>query len=186
MKLTFLGVDGIPMVEPGDDLASMIHDAALAMGEPLRNDDVVVIAQKIISKAENRYLDLSTVTPSAEAEALAVEVDKDPRKVRAILDESNEVVRARPGVLIVEQRQGFVQANAGIDQSNIAWGEVAEDDLCLLLPEWVAKAQSTLVRLTCLQVTLKQLQAEKLPLLSTSRSAFAPPRMPVLPSCLSG
>lgn len=123
------------MIEPGDDLATMICDAVLASGETLEDDDVLVIAQKIVSKAENRYLDLATVTPSAEAIALAREVDKDPRKVQAILDESNEVVRKREGVLIVEQKLGFIQANAGIDQSNIPDRGADEDMMCLLLPE---------------------------------------------------
>jgi len=121
MKLTYIGVDNIPMVSPGDDLLTQIDEGLASMGEQLLAADVIVIAQKIISKAENRYLDLTTVNPSGEAKQLAIEVDKDPRKVQAILDESNEVVRKRPGVLIVEQNQGFVQANAGID-------------LCLLLP----------------------------------------------------
>ncbi len=121
------------MVQPGDDLAVLILDALTEMGEALTDDDVIVLAQKIVSKAENRYLDLRTVTPSEEACRLAKEVDKDPRKVQAILDESNEVVRKREGVLIVEHRLGFVQANAGIDQSNISHEEDDEDNLCLLL-----------------------------------------------------
>ena len=134
MKLTFLGVENIPMVQPGDDLLALIDAGLASMGEALQADDVIVLAQKIVSKAENRYLDLTTVTPSEEAIRLAAEVDKDPRKVQAILDESNEVVRKRPGVLIVEQRLGFVQANAGIDQSNIINEHGDPDDLCLLLP----------------------------------------------------
>lgn len=134
MKLTYFSVDGIPMVEPGDDLVHQIDRAITAMGESLLDKDVIVIAQKIISKAEDRYLDLRTVTPSEKAIALGEKVDKDPRKVQAILDESVEVIRARPGVLIVEQRNGFVQANAGIDQSNITVGDGDPDDLCLLLP----------------------------------------------------
>ena len=134
MKLTYFGVENIPMVETGDDLVELIDTALASMGESLQENDVVVIAQKIISKAENRYLDLRTVEPGEDAIRLAEEVDKDPRKVQAILDESNEVVRARPGVLIVEQKGGFVQANAGIDQSNIKQGDGAPDELCLLLP----------------------------------------------------
>ncbi len=134
MKLTYIGIENIPMVEPGDDLAGQIIDAVTGMQETLQNGDVIVIAQKVISKAEGRYLDLNEVTPSKEAIELGKTVDKDPRKVQAILDESNEVVRAREGVLIVEQRNGFVQANAGIDQSNIAYKDVEPDELCLLLP----------------------------------------------------
>lgn len=144
MKLTFTGIENIPLVQPGDDLASLIVTAVTDMGEEIRDDDVLVLAQKIVSKAENRYLDLATVVPSAEAEALAIEVDKDPRKVQAILDESNEVVRTREGVLIVEHKLGFVQANAGIDQSNISHAGDDEDLICLLLPEDPDKSARTI------------------------------------------
>jgi len=122
------------MVEPGDDIARLIMTAVEQSGDEILDDDVIVIAQKIISKAEDRYLDLRTVNPGPEAQALAIEVDKDPRKVQAILDESNEVVRKRPGVLIVEHKLGFVQANAGIDQSNITHEDDDDDHRCLLLP----------------------------------------------------
>ncbi|MFT4713338.1 MAG: coenzyme F420-0:L-glutamate ligase/coenzyme F420-1:gamma-L-glutamate ligase [Candidatus Azotimanducaceae bacterium] len=134
MKLEFIGIENIPMIEPGDDLATLIEQGLASMGEQLRDDDVLVLAQKIISKVEDRYLDLRTVVPSAEAIALAQEVDKPPNKVQAILDESNEVVRKRKGVLIVEHKLGFVQANAGIDQSNISHENDADDNMCLLLP----------------------------------------------------
>lgn len=132
MELRLIGVPGIPMVQPGDDLTGQIIAAVAAMGEEILADDVIVIAQKVISKAEGRYLDLRTVTPSQEAIKLGLEVDKDPRKVQAILDESNEVVRSRRGVLIVEQRLGFVQANAGIDQSNIPHEGDDLNNICLL------------------------------------------------------
>ena len=135
MKLTFIGIENIPLVQPGDDLVALITEAVHDMGEEILDDDVLVVAQKIVSKAENRYLDLRTVEPSVEAEVLGVKVDKDPRKVQAILDESNEVVRTREGVLIVEHKLGFVQANAGIDQSNISHEGDEEDMICLLLPE---------------------------------------------------
>ena len=134
MDLHLIGLKGIPMVEPDDDVAQLIMSAAEASGDGIQNDDVIVIAQKIISKDENRYLDLREVKPSAEAETIAIEVDKDPRKVQAILDESNEIVRKRLGVLIVEQKLGFVQANAGIDQSNINHEGDDDDHTCLLLP----------------------------------------------------
>ena len=134
MNLTFIGVDNIPMVQPGDDLVAMVAEGLNSMGETLKNDDVLVFAQKVISKAEDRYLDLTTVEPSDEALKIGLEVDKDPRKVQAVLDESREIIRKRPGVLIVEQNLGFVQANAGIDQSNIINDGGDDDDLCLLLP----------------------------------------------------
>lgn len=131
MDLRLFGIPGIPMVEPGDDLVTQILSALEACNETLQQGDVLVIAQKIISKAEGRYLDLRTVEPSAEALEVAEQVDKDPRKVQAILDESNLVVRSRPGVLIVEHKLGFVQPNAGIDQSNI---DADDENRCLLLP----------------------------------------------------
>ncbi len=135
MKLCFTAIENIPMVQPGDDLAELIVTALASMGESLQNDDVVVIAQKIVSKSENRYVDLRTVEPGEKARRLAIEVDKDPRKVQVILDESREVVRKREGVLIVEHKLGFVQANAGVDQSNIVQEESVEEETCLLLPE---------------------------------------------------
>ena len=135
MELSFTGLPDIPMVKPGDNLVELIIDSLEHLGQDLESGDVLVIAQKIVSKAENRYLDLKTIEPSSLAITLAQKVQKDPRKVQAILDQSNEVVRASPGVLIVEQKSGFVQANGGIDQSNIEVKGVDPDDLCLLLPE---------------------------------------------------
>ena len=134
MNLSFFSINGIPMVKPGDDLVNLINDGLIGMNEAFQNEDVLVIAQKIISKAENRYVDLTEVVPGDRAKRIALDVDKDPRKVQVILDESNEVVRARSGVLIVEHRLGFVQANAGIDQSNITNDDGDNEDLCLLLP----------------------------------------------------
>lgn len=134
MKLTYFGVDNIPMVQPGDDVAVLILQGLASMGEALQEDDVIVIAQKIISKAEDCYVNLNDITPSSEATSLGEEIDKDPRKVQLILDESKEVVRKRQGVMIVEHRLGFVHASAGIDQSNITNEEGDDEDLCLLLP----------------------------------------------------
>ena len=134
MKLTYFGVDNIPMVQPGDDVAGLILQGLASMGESLQEDDVIVIAQKIISKAEDCYVNLNDITPSSEAIRLGEEIDKDPRKVQLILDESREVVRKRQGVMIVEHRLGFVHASAGIDQSNITNEEGDDEDLCLLLP----------------------------------------------------
>ena len=131
--LTLSAIDGIPLVRPGDDVAALLLDALAASGEALANGDLLVIAQKIISKAEDRYVRLRDVTPSPRARELAAEVDKDPRIVELILSESTEVVRHRPGVLIVAHRLGLVLANAGIDASNVAEGG-ADDDRVLLLP----------------------------------------------------
>ena len=121
----------MPMVEAGDDLADMITTAIAAAGVALSDGDIVCVAQKIVSKAENRLTPLAGVKPSQEAIDLAKETDKDPRLVQLILDESTEVLRKKPGVLIMRHRLGFVGAHAGVDQSNIEHGE---DENALLLP----------------------------------------------------
>ena len=115
-----LAVPGIPLVREGDDLVALIGEGLARGGIAPRAGDVFVLAQKIVSKAEGRMVDLATVQPSPEAIELAGKVQKDPRLVELILSESVRVVRARPGILIVEHRLGFVMANAGIDQSNVA------------------------------------------------------------------
>ena len=118
MALSVTGIEGLPLVQPGDDLCAILMDAMNARTS-LRDGDVLVVAQKIVSKAEGRLVRLADVAPSADAVALAAETDKNPRLVQLILDESVAVVRKRPGVLIVRHRLGFVSANAGIDQSNV-------------------------------------------------------------------
>ncbi len=123
----------IPLVKPGDDLAALIADGLSRAGEKLQDGDILVLAQKIVSKASNRIVDLRDVAPTAKAEALAVEVDKDPRQVQLILDESVDVVGKRPGVLIVAHRIGIVMANAGIDASNVEQADGSEH--VLLLPK---------------------------------------------------
>ncbi len=124
---------GVSLVKPGDDLATVILGALAASQEKLCDGDVLVVAQKIVSKAEGRIVRLASVSPSAEAQSLARKVNKDPRLVELILRESSEVVRYRRDVLIVAHRLGFVMANAGIDHSNVEQG--AGDDTALLLPE---------------------------------------------------
>ncbi len=131
-RLTLVALPGFPLVQPGDDLVSLIADAVERADEALVDGDILVLAQKIVSKAEDRYRELKDVEPSQEALELALKVDKDPRLVELILGESNEVVRYRPGVLVVEHRSGVVLANAGIDQSNIEQADGAER--VLLLP----------------------------------------------------
>lgn len=130
-RLQLIAVEGLPLVQPGDDLAALILAALARMGETLRDGDILVIAQKIVSKAEGRTVDLNAVTPSARAVELGQAVDKDPRQVEVILSESTEVVKHRPGVLIVAHRLGYVMANAGVDHSNIASGD-GEDNVLLL------------------------------------------------------
>lgn len=118
-QLTVTALDGIPRVNPGDDLAALLI-AALERGALTpRAQDILVVTQKIVSKAEGRYLDLATVEPSARARELAQVTRKDARLVEAILSQSAEVLRARPHVLIVATHHGLVLANAGIDQSNL-------------------------------------------------------------------
>jgi coenzyme F420-0:L-glutamate ligase/coenzyme F420-1:gamma-L-glutamate ligase len=131
-SLTLIPLEGVPMVRPGDDIAAILTDAIAAGGYGLEANDVLVVAQKIVSKAEGRYVDLADIAPGEAARTLAAEVDKDPRLVEVILSESARVVRHRPGVLIVEHRLGFVMANAGIDRSNVDPDAGAEP--VLLLP----------------------------------------------------
>ena len=127
------GLSGVPRVSPGDDLGTLLVEAIARSGEALRDGDVVVVAQKIVSKAEGRIVRLADVAPSPRALVLAARTEKDPRAVEAILGESVEVLRAVPGVLIVETRHGIILANAGADMSNIEHDD--EDDHLLLLPE---------------------------------------------------
>lgn len=137
-RAAMLAPDGIPEVRPGDDLAGLILTALRAAGDGLDDGDVLVVTQKIVSKAEGRLVDLATVAVSAEAAALAERTGKDPRLVELILRESAQVLRAVPGVLIVEHRLGMIIANAGIDQSNLPPGPEAADGAkarALLLPE---------------------------------------------------
>lgn len=132
-SLQLTALKDFPLVEPGDDLAALIYAALSHNGLELQAGDVLVLAQKIVSKAEDRYVSLADVQPSPEAIDLARRADKDPRQAELILRESREVVRVRPGVVIVEHRQGYVHANAGIDKSNISIE--ADDPRVLLLPE---------------------------------------------------
>lgn len=129
--LTLTALDGIPDVQAHDDLAALIRAALDQTGLALAPGDVLVVAQKIVSKAEGRRVGLASVTPSARAHELAGVTRKDPRIVQLILDESVEVMRAKPNVLIVRHRLGFVMASAGIDQSNT--GDRG-DETALLLP----------------------------------------------------
>jgi coenzyme F420-0:L-glutamate ligase/coenzyme F420-1:gamma-L-glutamate ligase len=130
-SVNFFALTGLPEIRVGDDLAALIRQAIHENGFALESHDLLVIAQKIVSKAEGRLVRLTEVTPSVEAEALALKVQKDPRFVELVLRESTEVVRAVPNILITRHRCGWVMANAGIDRSNIPNAE----DHVLLLPE---------------------------------------------------
>jgi coenzyme F420-0:L-glutamate ligase/coenzyme F420-1:gamma-L-glutamate ligase len=132
-ELRLVALPDFPQVASGDDLAALTVDALARCGLELRAHDVMVFAQKVISKAEGRRIDLSTVVPGSRALEMAQAVRKDPRLVELILRESRRVVRSAQDVLIVEHRLGFIMANAGIDQSNV--GDPAGGDYALLLPE---------------------------------------------------
>jgi coenzyme F420-0:L-glutamate ligase / coenzyme F420-1:gamma-L-glutamate ligase len=123
VNLELRGIEGLPEIHPGDDLGALIVEHA----GPLCNADVIVVAQKVVSKAEGRIRTLTDVTPSERAIALARKLEADARMVQVVLDETVRVVRD-DRVLIVETRQGFVCANAGVDRSNVD----GPDDVCLL------------------------------------------------------
>ena len=131
-KLSLTALPDVPEVRPGDDLSALILAGVARAGEQLRDGDIVVLAQKIVSKAEGRYVRLADVTPSARANELAQAARKDPRVVELMLQESREVMRHRPDVIVVEHRLGFVLANAGIDASNLE--PAGDDERVLLLP----------------------------------------------------
>lgn len=130
-SFTLTALAGLPLVEPGDDLAALLISALRRAQIAPRAKDVLIVAQKVVSKAEGRFVDLKTVVPSARAVALAQEVNKDARLVEVILSESSEVVRKRRDVLIVVHRLGFIMANAGVDQSNV---DAEDSEQVLLLP----------------------------------------------------
>ncbi len=124
-----IGVEGIGEVQPGDDVARLVVDAAARQRTPVAGGDVLVLSQKIISKSEGRLLNLAEVTPSSMATTFATELGRDPRLIEVILRESRRVVRMDRGVLVTETRHGWVCANAGVDQSNV------DAEMVALLPE---------------------------------------------------
>jgi coenzyme F420-0:L-glutamate ligase/coenzyme F420-1:gamma-L-glutamate ligase len=134
-QLVLTALPGIPLIEPGDDLAARIGEALERAGLKLMDGDVLAVTSKIVAKAEGRRVDLNHVTPSPEALRLAAETHKDPREMEVILGESRKVLRTRPGLIIVEHRLGFVCANAGVDHSNLAADGSARADRVLMLPE---------------------------------------------------
>ncbi len=119
-ELRIIGIDGIPKIEPGDDLHALIAEAIAASGHGLRDDDVLVVTHKIVSKAEGRLVDLRTVTPSDFARRWAERFDKDARQIEVVLGETRRIVRMERGVMITETHHGFICANAGVDQSNVS------------------------------------------------------------------
>ena len=147
MVVTLTPIPGIPLVRPRDDLAELLILACERQAISPEEGDVLVLAQKVVSKAEARYIDLATVVPSAQAQSLAAEVEKDPRLVEVILGESRRVVRRRPGILIVEHRLGFVMANAGVDRSNVD-PEAGAEPVLLLPRDPDGSAATLLARLS--------------------------------------
>ena len=129
-RLELFAPDGLPEINRGDDLAPILTAAFDRTNTPFKDGDVVVIAQKIISKSEGRRVDLTSVRPSAEARKLALDTEKDPRLAELILQESTEIVRKRLGLIIARHRNGCVVANAAIDLSNTGGADKA-----VLLPE---------------------------------------------------
>lgn len=133
-----IGVAGIAEIRRGDDVGRLIIEAAARQGTPLRSGDLLVVGQKIVSKAEGRVRRLPDVTPSAAALALGAGLGRDPRLVEVILGESRRIVRMDRGVIITETRHGWICANAGVDQSNI------DRDCVVLLPEDPDRSARTL------------------------------------------
>jgi coenzyme F420-0:L-glutamate ligase/coenzyme F420-1:gamma-L-glutamate ligase len=142
-SLQLFPVPDFPLIQPGDDVAALIAARLAAAGAMLAPGDVLVIAQKIVSKAEGRLVRLADVAPSPQAEEIAAVVGKDPRVVQVVLDDSSAVLRVRRGLLVVEQRSGWVCANAGVDRSNVA--PAAGSDYLALLP-WDADASAAAIR----------------------------------------
>jgi coenzyme F420-0:L-glutamate ligase/coenzyme F420-1:gamma-L-glutamate ligase len=132
--LSLTPLQNIPIIRQGDNLADIVVNALQENRISLENDDILVFAQKIVSKAEGRAVNLATVIPSQRAIELSGQTDKDARIVELILQESNEVLRTRPGAIIVEHKLGFVCANAGIDHSNVAGIGDSTEEWVLLLP----------------------------------------------------
>lgn len=145
MTLTITSLQQVPLIRQGDDLADILVQSLRESNLTLEDDDILVVTSKIVSKAEGRMVELSTVTPSERALELACQSEKDPRVVELMLQESNEILRVRVGTIIVEHRLGFICANAGIDHSNVnptpnpspngyIWGGESGEGEVLLLP----------------------------------------------------
>ncbi|MBL8061402.1 MAG: coenzyme F420-0:L-glutamate ligase [Anaerolineales bacterium] len=135
MSLTLISLKNIPFIRQGDSLADILLNSLTQTNLTLQDNDILVLAQKIVSKTEGRMVNLADVTPSPRAIDLAPQVDKDARLIELILQESNEVMRVRKGVIVVEHKLGFVCANAGIDHSNVMGEGNSNEEYVLLLPE---------------------------------------------------
>lgn len=134
-QLVLTPLKNIPLIRQGDNLADILVNALPDTDLELRNNDIFVVAQKIISKSEGRMVNLADITPSSRAMELVPQVEKDPRLIELILRESKEVMRVRKDVIVVEHRLGFVCANAGIDHSNVKGEGNVDEEYVLLLPQ---------------------------------------------------
>lgn len=135
MPLTLNSLKNIPFIRQDDNLADILVNSLQESNIELQNDDILVLAQKIVSKSEGRMVNLAKVTPSQRAIELAQKAEKDPRVMELMLQESNEILRVRVGTIIVEHKLGFVCANAGIDHSNVMGDGNEKEEYVLLLPE---------------------------------------------------
>jgi coenzyme F420-0:L-glutamate ligase/coenzyme F420-1:gamma-L-glutamate ligase len=135
MSLVLSPLPNIPIVQTGDDLIGIISDGLTQGNIILQSGDILVLAQKIVSKAEGRWVNLASIQPSPQAIELANRIEKDPRVIELVLRESNQIIRTRKGTIIVEHRLGFICANAGIDHSNVAGDGDTTEEWVLMLPE---------------------------------------------------
>lgn len=135
MALTLTALKDIPLIREGDDLVDVIMTGLGKSNLTLEDNDILVLAQKIVSKSEGRTINLATIKPSERASSIALQTEKDARLVELILQESNDILRTRPGTIIVEHKLGFICANAGIDHSNVAANQDETEEVVLLLPK---------------------------------------------------
>jgi coenzyme F420-0:L-glutamate ligase/coenzyme F420-1:gamma-L-glutamate ligase len=134
-QIILTALPGIPLVKPGDDLAALILEGLKRSDLSLQDGDLLVVAQKVVSKVEGRLINLAEVEPSPAAIRLAKETNKDPRLVEVILEDTNQVLRKREGLIVVEHRLGFVCANAGVDHSNVEGEGDDRGEWVSMLPE---------------------------------------------------
>lgn len=149
--MELIAIPDFPLIQPGDDVAATLLDTMAASGQSLQPGDILVIAQKIVSKAEGRLVRLADVQPSERAHEIAEVTGKDPRAVQVVLDDSNDVIRVRRGLLVAEQRHGWLCANAGVDRSNVAQDADGSEVLALLPLNGDASAAAIRTRLAELQ-----------------------------------
>jgi coenzyme F420-0:L-glutamate ligase/coenzyme F420-1:gamma-L-glutamate ligase len=133
-SLQLFPVPNLPWLQPGDDIAALILEKLHSIGESVQPGDILVIAQKIVSKVEGRLVRIKEITPGEQAKQIAETVGKDPRVIQIILDDSRQIIRQRRGLFVVEQRSGWICANAGVDRSNVQ-PDANGDEYLALLPE---------------------------------------------------